>query len=141
MRSGQPAAQVTLVAVTGSCSLPPGTYDDLAACAGTSGQIELNVADSFQGKTTAKITIPSKDPRAILAAMGAYTAEWSIGADSFTAFAYGSADEYENGSAYNRGRIFWNDGGPITLDICTEWHDVEGIDSCTSQETFTVANR
>jgi hypothetical protein len=94
---------------TGSCTMPPSRYEDLAACRGSSEQIELDIAGSFNGKTTARIAIVSKDRRWILAAMGAHTAEWSIGADSFTLFAYSSANAYHAGGAYDRGRI----GAPV----------------------------
>ena len=73
--------------------------------------------------------------------MGAYTANWSTGSDSFTVLANGSKRDYGKGGDYNRGRIFWNNGGPITVEICTAWDDLEAIDICTEQEQFTVANR
>ena len=126
---------------TGTCAIPPRTFADLAACNGTSEQIELEIAESFEGKTTAKIAITSKDPQAILAGMGGYAAEWSTGADSFTVFAYGSANDYASGAGYNRGRIFWNNGGPITVDICTTISDLGGIDFCETETTYTVTNR
>ncbi|MEW6223204.1 MAG: hypothetical protein AB1627_01105 [Chloroflexota bacterium] len=123
------------------CELPPRTYADLAACQGSSEQLELQIAESYQGKTTAKIAIASKDPQEILAAMGAFTAEWSLGADSFTLFAYGSASDAAAGS-YNRGRLFWNNGGPITLDICTAYMDLGdgGPEICSEEQHFTVTN-
>jgi hypothetical protein len=101
----------------------------------------LTIAETFQGKTTAKVAIASKDPQVILAGMGAYTAQWSIGAVSFTLFAYGSREDAESGVGFNRGRIFWNDEGPITVDICTAYAAAEGVEICTGQDSYTVDNR
>src|SRR5215217_4201804 len=103
-----------------NCSIPPRTYSDLEACDGNSTEIELTVAKSFDGKTTAKIAIASRDPRQILSAMGAYTKEWSTGADSFTVLAFGAETDPESGAGYNRGRIYWNNGGEITVNLCTK---------------------
>jgi hypothetical protein len=140
---GAPAASTpaTAAPAAASCRLPPRTYDDLAACTGSSQQLELKIASSYQGKSTAKIAVPSKDPQTILAAMGAYTAEWSIGADSWTLFAYGSADDASSGVGYNRGRLYWNNGGPITVDICTDYKEADGVEACSAQSHYTVTNR
>jgi len=137
--SGANRADPTPAAAT--CAFPPHTYDDLEACKGDSQQIELKVADSYDGKTTARIAITSKDPRTIVAAMGAYAAEWSAGADSFTVFAYGSESDYRDGGGYNRGRIFWNNGGPITVDVCTAFDDSQGVATCSKESSYMVTNR
>jgi ABC-type glycerol-3-phosphate transport system substrate-binding protein len=125
----------------GSCSIPPRTYDDLAACTGASEEIELQVAENSDGKTVGRIAVASKDPLDILAAMGAYaSANISTNANSFTVFAYGSADDYENGTSYNRGRIFRTYRGPIKVAICTEFAVLDdGRDFCTKEQTYTVA--
>lgn len=125
---------------TPSCGIPPRTYDDLASCDGQFAEISAKIAESYQGKTVVKIAVKSKDPDAIVSAMGASVYVWSTGADSFTVFAFGSKRDAEAGG-YNRGRIFWNNGGPITVDVCTAWAKVGGIDTCTDQDTYTVANR
>lgn len=115
------------------------SYDDLRSCRASPVQVELEIADDFQGKTTSKIAVTSKDPDAILAAMGAWAVEWSTGADSFTVFAYGSESDAELGG-YNRGVLFWNDGGPISVDICTAFTDLEGTDFCEQRRSLTLAN-
>lgn len=57
-------------------------------------------------------------------------------------FAYASEADYRAGAGYNRGRLFWNNGGPIEVDICTEFADLrDGIDFCSNEYTFTVENR
>lgn len=119
------------------------TYEDLVACRGTSEQFSLEVAESRQGKTVAKIIIPSKDPDTILGAMGASTTEWSIGADSFTLWAYGSRADAEE-SGYSRGRIFWNNGGQIEVKVCTAISVVEASDGsfefCDEEATIMLTN-
>jgi len=131
----------TSVQQTGGCTIPPRTYDDLNACTGEAEEIEVDIADSPDGQTTAHIAIPSKDPQTILAAMGASMAERSVGAANFGVFAYGSREDYAGGVGWNRGRIYWNDGGAITVDICTEFETWSGIDVCVEESHFTVANR
>lgn len=124
-----------------SCTIPPKTYADLASCRGESEQISLEVADSFEGKTVGRIAIASRDPAEILAAMGDYTRQWSSGADSFTVFAYAKVADYAAGAGYNRGRIFWNNGGPITVNICTAFMDLgDGMDFCEAEDEYTVTN-
>jgi hypothetical protein len=129
-------------ATAAGCPVEPKTYDDLAGCDGESQQISLDVADGFQGKTIARIAIASRSPADIVAAMGAYTREWSTGANSFTLFAYGDVGDYAAGARYNRGRVFWNDGGTITVNVCTEISQLEdGMDICDDEAEYTVANR
>lgn len=124
-----------------SCTIPPKTYSDLASCSGESEQIMLDIASSYHGKTVGRIAIASQNPAEILAAMGEYTRLWSPGADSFTVFAYGALGDYAAGAPYNRGRIFWNNGGPITVNICTTFTRAsDGIDSCDAEDEYTVAN-
>lgn len=136
-----PAVASATPPASGSCTIPPKTYADLAACRGESEQISLEVADSVQGKTVGRIAIASRDPAEILAAMGDYTRQWSTRADSFTVFAYAKAADYAEGAGYNRGRIFWNNGGPITVNICTAFMDLgDGMDFCEAEAEYTVAN-
>lgn len=128
--------------ISSSCTIPPKTYADLASCRGDSEQISLEVADSFEGKTVGRIAIASRDPAEILAAMGEYTGRWSSSANSFTVFAYAKVTDYAAAAGYNRGRIFWNNGGPITVNICTAFMDLgDGMDFCEAEAEYTVANR
>lgn len=135
-------ARSTIQPAGPSCTIPPKTYADLAACRGESEQISLEIADSFQGKSVVRIAIASRDPQAILAAMGDATRQWSIGANSFTVFAYAAAGDYAAGAGYNRGRIYWNDGGPITVNVCTSYIDLgDGIDFCDEESEYIVENQ
>jgi hypothetical protein len=138
LASSLPLASATRLA---ACAIPPDSYADLAACKGSAEQFALKLAKTFDGKTVARVAIASKDPQAILAAMAGYTAQWSTKADSFTLFAYGSQRDYKLGAGYTRGRIFWNDGGPITVDVCTRWEKVGKVDTCTDELHFTVENQ
>ena len=140
--TAEPAPSVAAASgAAASCSIPPKTYADLAACKGKSKEIKLDLAKDANGHTVARIVVASKKPKAILAAMGAYTAKWSQKADSFTVFAYGSRKDYRNGAGYNRGRIYWNDGGPIEVKICTDWYKFEVPDACSEESTYIVENR
>jgi hypothetical protein len=133
-------SQVSPTAPAGSCTIPPRTYDDLAACAGPFAFLEGSLApDTVHTKWSAKIVIPSTDPDDILAGLGAYMSEegWT---DSFIVLAYGANGPSTEG-AYNRGRLLWNLRGPITVDICTEFADVRGVEACTDQIEFMVSNR
>jgi hypothetical protein len=135
---GDPEAPTATPA--GSCTIPPETYNDLAACTGPFLFLEGGMAmDNVRTKWSAKIVIPSKDPNDILAGLGAYMREegWT---DSFIVFAYGWNDPSTEGN-YNRGRLLWNFRGPITVDICTEFTHVKGVEACTDQIEFTVSNR
>jgi hypothetical protein len=136
--SARPLGSATLLAV---CAIPPDTYADLAACHGTADEFDLQLAKMSDGKTVARVAIASKDPQEILAGMGAYTAAHDTTAGSFTVFAFGSERDYKRGAGYNRGRIFWNNGGPITVDVCTAWEKPGNVDICTDELHFTVTNQ
>lgn len=139
--TAEPTVKPASPTPVGSCSIPPRTYADLVACSGTSDPFDLQVADSFDGKTVARIAVNSRNPEEILRALGVVAREWSAGADSFSAWAYSSEKDYNEGAPFNRGMIFWNDGGEITLTICTDWEKVGGIDSCTESVDYAVKNK
>jgi hypothetical protein len=126
--------------IAGSCAIPPETYNDLAVCTGSYMFLEWTRApDNVGTKSSAKIVITSRDPNDILAGLGAYAmAEgWT---DSFIVFAYGSNDRSIEGN-YNRGRLLWNLRGPITVDICTQFAEIDGVEVCTDQVEFTLPSR
>lgn len=125
---------------TQSCTLPPASYEVLRACEGQSTQLELKIAESMDGKTTARIAVKSKDPEAILAAMGAFMSEWDAGARSFTVWAYGSARDARRGG-YNRGVLFYNNDGPVTIRVCTAFEKLEGVDFCTDEDEYVIPGR
>lgn len=133
--SGSPAAAAA------RCAIPPRTYDDLQACDGEYDEIEIIVAKSRLGKTTVRIAVASQDPTDILAAMGAAARKWSTGADSFTVWAYATTSDYGAGAGYNRGMIFWNERGEITVRICTAYSDIgDGMDFCDDEAEYLVQN-
>lgn len=140
--SAPATARVTAPAAGGPrCAIPPRTYDDLKACDGEYDEIEVNVAKSRQGKTTVRIAVASQGPADILAAMGATARKWSTGADSFTVWAYATTTDYGAGAGYNRGMIFWNDRGEITVRICTAYSDIgDGMDFCDDEAEYLVQN-
>lgn len=133
-------APMTTDPATDRCTLAMTTYADLASCQGESEEYSIEVATSSVGKTLGRIIVPSKEPIEILAAMGAYARENSGASDSFTVFAFGSETDAQEGG-YNRGRIFWNNGGPIEVDVCTTFFDIgEGVEVCDEHVTMTLDN-
>lgn len=122
-----------------ACTLEMRTYSDLASCEGPSEEYSIKLAKDFDGKTVARIIVPAKDPLEILAAMGSYTREWSVGADSFTVFAIGSETAAAEGG-YNRGRIFWNNGGPIDVQVCKAYVTIESLETCNDFIQLTLTN-
>jgi hypothetical protein len=142
MTSTPSAARSEPLAAGPSCSIPPKTYADLETCRGSSEPISLDVADSIERKTVGRIAISSKDPTAILAAIGDDARKWSSGAKSFTVFAYAAVGDYAAGAGYNRGRLYWNNGGEITVNICTAISVADdGMDFCDDEAVYAVANR
>lgn len=141
-----PAPASTITPVTDApaperCTLSMMTYGDLATCEGESEEYSIDIATSSVGKTVGRIIVPSKDPLEILAAMGAYAREHSGASDSFTVFAFGSELDAQEGG-YNRGRIFWNNGGPIEVDVCTTFFDIgEGVEVCDEHVELTLENQ
>jgi hypothetical protein len=139
--SGWPGSSAAPLEQAGDCPIPPRTFDDLHACTGESEVIERDVPVGFDGRTSDHIVISSKDPQAILAGLAAYATARGLGVGSFGLSAYGSRDVYDGGVGFNRGQIYWNDGGEITVDICTEYETWSGIEICVKESRYVVANQ
>jgi hypothetical protein len=140
----RPTTQPTAAATAGGagCTLRAMKFSELKGCQAASEQVSLVIPDSKEGKTSAKIVIASKDPLQILAAIAAYTYERRGGVHSFTVFSWVtragvSIDEYS-------GRLYWNNDGPIAVDICTAWVKIKAsggsIELCDTRTTLTLAN-
>lgn len=141
--SARPIAEI-VIAIAGSdplatgtarCTFPLRSMADVASCQGGGTVFEASVPGT-DGRQIVRVAVDSRDNDAIVAALADVFRRYWSSSNPLTVYGYGSADEYQDGFPYSRGRVV-TDSSVAEFTVCTAWHDPP-VDSCSDEASFRV---